>query len=626
MSTTLLFADDSVTMRRVVELTFAEQGLQVVGVSDGQQAIDYISTQRPALALVSATLPRVNGFDVARFVRDHAESRVPVLLLAGAFDNLDDAQVREAGAAGVLVKPFEPAVVIKRVKELLGMKLEGPAATAPPASRTSDSSGRMFTSSEGPTRTPPSAPEGAALTASAAETAVSDVFDPLNAAFDSLDAQLAAKSAPAPRGVTPATALDNLAAGESTRRPSPAEAFTDLASKRDPMESQVSSASSDATGKPVFEVDDSWFENKNKPNVSDSLGDLTEFVVTRASDYSTRPDSPSAPEDRTWIPTPVTESPVTPPSAAAPVGHNGASAPQAAPPSVGASIASIAPAAPNAPVAPSAPVVSGAPSAPIASSAPTASGVPVASSMPGAPSAPPASTVPGAQSAPSGPSAPDAFAMLWAQEQGRTPAASPAATEMELSAKSIDAVTAQLTERVAARVGAPLADKLSDNLGDRLTSGISGQVTGAVADHLTSQLPAPLVAGISGRVSEELAERLTATVSDNVSRAVVDKVTPSIARLSEDLAPAVAERLASRLVDEVVTRLEPVLVERLTANLGDRLATGLAERIADLVAERTLQGALGDSLRQTVHDVAERVVRAEVERIKSAAESLRTSS
>jgi DNA-binding response OmpR family regulator len=116
MSDTLLLADDSVTMQRVVELTFAEQGLKVVSVSDGQQAIDYITRQRPALTLVSVTLPKVNGFDVARFVRDHVESRVPVLLLAGAFDNLDEAQVRASGASGVLVKPFEPAVVIKRVR------------------------------------------------------------------------------------------------------------------------------------------------------------------------------------------------------------------------------------------------------------------------------------------------------------------------------------------------------------------------------------------------------------------------------------------------------------------------------------------------------------------------------
>ena len=45
MSDTLLLADDSVTMRRVVELTFAEQRLDVVSVSDGQQAIEYLTSE-----------------------------------------------------------------------------------------------------------------------------------------------------------------------------------------------------------------------------------------------------------------------------------------------------------------------------------------------------------------------------------------------------------------------------------------------------------------------------------------------------------------------------------------------------------------------------------------------------
>jgi CheY-like chemotaxis protein len=625
MSNTLLFADDSVTMRRVVELTFAEQGLQVVGVSDGQQAIDYISTQRPALALVSATLPRVNGFDVARFVRDHSESRVPVLLLAGAFDNLDEAQVREAGAAGVLVKPFEPAVVIKRVKELLGMKPEGSAGAAPAAPRSpSSSSGRMFTSSEGPTRIPPPAPEAATTTPSPVDiTAVSDAFDPLNAAFDSLDAQLAAKSAPAPRALTTPTALDDLAAIDTPHRPTPAQAFTDLASSREQNDQHRTATGTEAASKPVFEVDESWFENKNKPNAGDSLGDLTEFVVTRASDYSTRQSSSTTPEDRSWIPTPATDAPATPHGDSTP-GASGASAPPVTQSPASTSIGSIAPAAST---APSAAVT---PSAPIAANPPVEANAPVAASAPVPPSVPvaPVATVPSGPA--NAPSAPDAFAMLWAQEQGRTTAPSPAAAPppaaTELSAQTIDAVTEQLTERVAARVGAPLADRLSENLGDRLTNGIAGRLTGTVADHLTSQLPAPLVAGISGRVTSDIAERVSATVSDNVSQAVAEKVAANVARLGEDIARGVAERLATHLADDLVTRLEPVIVERLTATLGDRLATNLAERVADLVAERTLQSALGDSLRQTVHDVAERVVQAEVDRIKSAARALRASS
>jgi DNA-binding response OmpR family regulator len=153
---TLLLADDSLTMQRVVELTFAEQGIAVACVSDGQQAIELLTRQPPAVALISATLHRVNGFDVARYVRDQLGGRVPVILVAGAFDTIEEAEARAAGAAGVLFKPFEPAVVIKRVKELLGLKADLPeSATHTPVAR----SGRLITSHDAPPRaveTPPS--------------------------------------------------------------------------------------------------------------------------------------------------------------------------------------------------------------------------------------------------------------------------------------------------------------------------------------------------------------------------------------------------------------------------------------------------------------------------------------
>jgi CheY-like chemotaxis protein len=123
MPHTLLVADDSVTIQRLVQLTFAGHGINVVGASDGQQAIDYLSSNRPDGVLASATLGRRDGFEVARFVRSDPRLRtVPVLLMAGAFDNIDDQRVRDAGAAGVLIKPFEPAHVITRVKELLGVR------------------------------------------------------------------------------------------------------------------------------------------------------------------------------------------------------------------------------------------------------------------------------------------------------------------------------------------------------------------------------------------------------------------------------------------------------------------------------------------------------------------------
>src|SRR5688572_29683650 len=127
---TLLLADDNVTVQRVIALTFAREPVRVVTASDGHQAMDRVVVDRPDIVLAGTTLPQVNGYDLARFVKSKAESRnVPVLLLSGAFEIVDEAQLKSSGANGVIEKPVEPLAVISRVKELLGMTSEGDAAS-----------------------------------------------------------------------------------------------------------------------------------------------------------------------------------------------------------------------------------------------------------------------------------------------------------------------------------------------------------------------------------------------------------------------------------------------------------------------------------------------------------------
>ena len=120
MSYKLLLADDSVTIQRVIALTFADEDVQVIAVGDGEQAIAHVQTDRPDIVLADVGMPKRSGYDVAAFIKnDAALSHIPVLLLAGAFERIDEERVRQAGCDGVLVKPFEPRHVVARVRELL---------------------------------------------------------------------------------------------------------------------------------------------------------------------------------------------------------------------------------------------------------------------------------------------------------------------------------------------------------------------------------------------------------------------------------------------------------------------------------------------------------------------------
>lgn len=181
----LLLADDSVTIQRVIELTFADEDVQVVTVGNGKDAIERLQQDRPDIVLADIGMPERNGYEVAAYVKGNpATSHIPVVLLTGAFEPIDEGRARAVGCDGVLVKPFEPQLVISRVKDLLaGKKPAGMWGGAPAA--------------QGPVR-PATASEAAPKPASAPAPS-----DPLEAYFDRLDAAFAGSSPSVPTAPAP---------------------------------------------------------------------------------------------------------------------------------------------------------------------------------------------------------------------------------------------------------------------------------------------------------------------------------------------------------------------------------------------------------------------------------------
>lgn len=133
MSKTLLLADDSVTIQRVVELTFAHEDVRVVSVSDGERAMQWLESEHADVVLVDVGIPEVDGYAIAEHVKKSRRHRgVPVLLMAGAFEPVDEDRSRALGCDGVIVKPFEPQHLVDRVKELLADQNDSPGKTTGP--------------------------------------------------------------------------------------------------------------------------------------------------------------------------------------------------------------------------------------------------------------------------------------------------------------------------------------------------------------------------------------------------------------------------------------------------------------------------------------------------------------
>jgi len=133
----ILVADDNSNIQKMVVLALKDQGIEVVAVGNGEAAVRKIADIKPDLVLADIFMPVRNGYEVCKFVKDDsALSHIPVILLVGAFDPLDEQEAQRVGADGVLKKPFVPPdPLISMVKAALaraGVALGAPASTPPP--------------------------------------------------------------------------------------------------------------------------------------------------------------------------------------------------------------------------------------------------------------------------------------------------------------------------------------------------------------------------------------------------------------------------------------------------------------------------------------------------------------
>ncbi|HEX8558358.1 MAG TPA: response regulator [Pyrinomonadaceae bacterium] len=119
----LLLADDSPTIRKIVSLTFGDEGFEVVAVGDGVEALRALAEEPPPDVLLADTvMPGPDGYELCeRVKRDGRLARVPVVLLVGAFEPFNKAEARRVGADTFLTKPFQSIRdLVSKVGSLLG--------------------------------------------------------------------------------------------------------------------------------------------------------------------------------------------------------------------------------------------------------------------------------------------------------------------------------------------------------------------------------------------------------------------------------------------------------------------------------------------------------------------------
>jgi CheY-like chemotaxis protein len=127
----ILVADDNRSIPKKVAEALKDQGYEVVGVAHGEAAVKKLPDFMPDLVLADVFMPVRNGYEVCEYIKnDKRFAHIPVVLLVGAFDPVDQHEVKRVHADGLLKKPFDPpGELLEKVRTLIEKSAQARSAS-----------------------------------------------------------------------------------------------------------------------------------------------------------------------------------------------------------------------------------------------------------------------------------------------------------------------------------------------------------------------------------------------------------------------------------------------------------------------------------------------------------------
>jgi len=138
MAIKILLADDSLTIQKVVELTFSDADTRLMAVGSGDRAVQALDDFAPDIVLADVVMPGLSGYEVCESVKQRPGGAfVPVVLLTGTFEPFDRNRAEKVGSDAIVTKPFDSHALQGLVRELVEKartvreEAEAAAAAAP---------------------------------------------------------------------------------------------------------------------------------------------------------------------------------------------------------------------------------------------------------------------------------------------------------------------------------------------------------------------------------------------------------------------------------------------------------------------------------------------------------------
>ena len=126
MDKKILIVDDEAHIRMLIGQTLEEledEGVEFLTADNGLTALELIQSEKPNLVFLDVMMPKMNGMEVCRKVKQELEMKdVFIIILTAKGQELDKQKGQEVGADVYMTKPFDPEVLLTKAKQVLGME------------------------------------------------------------------------------------------------------------------------------------------------------------------------------------------------------------------------------------------------------------------------------------------------------------------------------------------------------------------------------------------------------------------------------------------------------------------------------------------------------------------------
>lgn len=121
MAKRILLVDDESQMVDMLKMRLEANNYLVLTAYDGLEAFEKARKEKPDLIILDLMLPKIDGYKVCRMLKfDEKYKKIPIIMFTARVQDSDKAMGKEVGADAYVTKPFEPQVLLGKIRELLG--------------------------------------------------------------------------------------------------------------------------------------------------------------------------------------------------------------------------------------------------------------------------------------------------------------------------------------------------------------------------------------------------------------------------------------------------------------------------------------------------------------------------